>query len=167
MTETLMDSESPHDNWHWRETPLTSGRAVIFDIDGVLADAAGRQHYLDWGDWRSFFDAVGDDPIIEEIERLLELLDSSLAVILVTGRPRRVQAPTVAWLEHYKLRWDLLIMREYGDYSGVDRFKRETLHQLLTDGFDVRLALDDDPKNHAMYVSEGVPCIYIHSGYYL
>ena len=28
-------------------------------------------------------------------------------------------------------------------------------------------ALDDDPKNHAMYVREGVPCIYIHSGYYL
>jgi phosphoglycolate phosphatase-like HAD superfamily hydrolase len=162
-----MKPESPHDNWHWRESPLTPGRAVIFDIDGVLADAAGRQHYLDWGDWRSFFDAVGNDPIIEEIERLLELLDSSLAVILVTGRPRRVQAPTVAWLEHYKLRWDLLVMREYGDYSGVDRFKRETLHQLITDGFNVRLALDDDPKNHAMYVSEGVPCIYIHSGYYL
>jgi len=162
-----MTPESPHENWHWRETPLTPGRAVIFDIDGVLADAAGRQHYLDWGDWRSFFDAVGDDPIIEEIERLLELLDSTLAVILVTGRPRRVQAPTVAWLEHYKLRWDLLVMREYGDYSGVDRFKRETLHHLITDGFDVRLALDDDPKNHAMYVSEGVPCIYIHSGYYL
>jgi hypothetical protein len=166
-TKALMTPESPHENWHWRETPLTPGSAVIFDIDGVLADAAGRQHYLDWGDWRSFFDAVGDDPIIEEIERLLELLDSSIAVILVTGRPRRVQAPTVAWLEHYKLRWDLLIMREYGDYSGVDRFKRETLHQLFIDGFDVRLALDDDPKNHAMYVSEGVPCIYIHSGYYL
>ncbi len=38
---------------------------------------------------------------------------------------------------------------------------------LVKEGFDIRLALDDDPKNHAMYVSEGVPCIYIHSGYYL
>jgi HAD superfamily, subfamily IIIB (Acid phosphatase) len=139
---------------------------VIFDIDGVLADAAGRQHYLDWGDWKSFFDAVGDDPIIEEIERLLELLDRTLTVILVTGRPRRVQSPTIAWLERYAIRWDLLIMRERGDYSDVDHFKRETLHQLFAVGYDVRLALDDDPKNHAMYVSEGVPCIYIHSGYY-
>jgi hypothetical protein len=110
---------------------------------------------------------VGDDPTIEEIERLLELLDESLLVILVTGRPRRVQPHTVAWLERYKIRWDLLIMRDYGDYSGVDRFKREVLHELLSAGFDIRLALDDDPKNHAMYVSEGVPCIYIHSGYYL
>ncbi len=162
-----MSGTVEHANWRWRDVPLAPGRAVIFDIDGVLADAAGRQHYLDWGDWKSFFDAVSDDPIIEEIERLLELLDPSLAIILVTGRPRRVQPHTVAWLERYKLRWDLLIMREHGDYSGVDRFKRETLEQLEAAGFDVRLALDDDPKNHAMYVSEGVPCIYIHSGYYL
>jgi phosphoglycolate phosphatase-like HAD superfamily hydrolase len=155
------------DNWRWREGSLTPGTAVIFDIDGVLADAAGRQHYLDWGDWQRFFDACGDDPIIEEIERLLELLDQSLTIILLTGRPRRVQPHTVAWLERYGLRWDLLIMREYGDYSGVDRFKRGVLRDLVTKGFDIRLALDDDPKNHAMYVSEGVPCIYIHSGYYL
>ena len=95
---------APHkndDNWHWREGSVTPGAAVIFDIDGVLADAAGRQHYLDWGDWHSFFDACGDDPIIEEIERLLELLDQSLSIILLTGRPRRVQPHTVAWLERY------------------------------------------------------------------
>jgi pyridoxine 5'-phosphate synthase PdxJ len=58
-------------------------------------------------------------------------------------------------------------MREYGDYSGGDEFKRESLRELRAEGFDIQLALDDDPKNHAMYVSEGVPCIYIHSGYYL
>jgi len=31
----------------------------------------------------------------------------------------------------------------------------------------VRLAFEDDPANHAMYVDEGVDCLYIHSGYYL
>jgi phosphoglycolate phosphatase-like HAD superfamily hydrolase len=162
-----MTATNEHENWHWRDDAHDPARAVIFDIDGVLADAAGRQHYLDWGDWRSFFDACGDDPVIDEIERLLELLDSSLLIILLTGRPRRVQPHTRAWLERYSIRWDLLIMREYGDYSGVDEFKRESLRHLRAAGFDIQLALDDDPKNHAMYVSEGVPCIYIHSGYYL
>ena len=33
-------------------------------------------------------------------------------------------------------------------------------------GFDLRLAFEDDPSNHAMYVAEGIPCVYIHSGYY-
>ena len=50
-------------------------------------------------------------------------------------------------------------------YEKAIQFTR--LRDLVKEGFDIRLALDDDPKNHAMYVSEGVPCIYIHSGYYL
>ena len=103
----------------------------------MLADAAGRQHYLDWGDWRSFFDACGDDPVIDEIERLLELLDPSLFIVLLTGRPRRVQPHTLAWLERYGIRWDLLIMREFGDYSGVDEFKRESLRELRAGGFSI------------------------------
>ena len=166
MFPVSMREGSP-ENWHWRTTEIARGPAVIFDIDGVLADAAGRQHYLDYGDWRSFFEACGDDPVIEEIERLLELLDSTLTIILLTGRPRRVAPHTLGWLERYGLRWDVLIMREFGDYSGVDYFKRSVVHELRETGFDLRLALDDDPKNHAMYVREGVPCIYIHSGYYL
>jgi hypothetical protein len=154
------------DNWHWRDDTLVPGPAVIFDIDGVLADAAGRQHYLENGDWRSFFDACGDDPVIEEIQRLLQLLDSTLAIVLVTGRPLRVQPATLAWLERYEIRWDVLVMRDVGDYSGADDYKWGVVHDLIAVGFDLRLALDDDPRNHAMYVGEGVPCIYIHSGYY-
>ena len=131
-----MKSDYTRENWRWRDEPRAPGPAVIFDIDGVLADAAGRQHFLDWGDWRSFFDACGDDPTIEEIERLLELLDASLTVVLLTGRPRRVQPHTLAWLERYGLRWDLLIMRERGDYSGVDEFKRAVVRDLAAAGFD-------------------------------
>jgi len=40
------------------------------------------------------------------------------------------------------------------------------VQDLRTYGFDLRLAFEDDPSNHAMYVAAGVPCVYIHSGYY-
>lgn len=155
-------------NWLFRAEGLDPQTAVVFDIDGVLSDAVGRQHFLEAGrrDWNAFFEACGDDPVIDEIVRLLELLDSSLQVILLTGRPLRVRPQTVAWLERYGLRWDLLIMREWGDYSHVTSFKRNTVDELRTFGFDIRLALEDDPQNHAMYVEEGIPCVYIHSGYY-
>jgi hypothetical protein len=158
-------------NWVWREgddAPHPRGPAVIFDIDGVLSDAAGRQHFLERGrrDWSAFFEACGDDPVIEEIARLLELLDPSLAVILLTGRPHRVQPQTLAWLARYGLRWDLLVMRSRGDYAQVTEFKQSVVEDLRVQGFDLRLAFEDDPSNHAMYVAAGVPCVYIHSGYY-
>ena len=156
-----------HEHWYWRDAPTPPARAVIFDIDGVLSDASGRQHHIEAGDWKAFFEACGGDPVIAESRRLLELLDDSLVIILVTGRPRRVQAHTVEWLTRHGLRWDLLITRDHGDYSGVDEFKRGVLHELQEHGFEIRLALEDDPKNHAMYIAEGIPCVYIHSGYYL
>jgi beta-phosphoglucomutase-like phosphatase (HAD superfamily) len=156
-----------NEHWYWRDAPKAPGRAVIFDIDGVLSDASGRQHHIESGDWKAFFEACGEDPVIAESQRLLDLLDADLVVILVTGRPRRVQSHTVEWLTRHGLRWDLLVTRDHGDYSGVDAFKRGVLHELGECGYDIRLALEDDPKNHAMYVAEGIPCVYIHSGYYL
>ncbi len=163
-----MRSDTERTNCTWRQAEDLGGPAVVFDIDGVLSDAAGRQHFLDRGrrDWTAFFEACGDDPVIEEIACLLELLDPSLHVILLTGRPSRVQPQTLAWLQRYGLRWDLLVMRSRGDYAQVTEFKASVVEELRSHGFDLRLAFEDDPSNHAMYVAAGVPCVYIHSGYY-
>src|SRR6185437_7839831 len=119
-------------NWRWRADPIAPGPAVVFDIDGVLSDAAGRQHFLESGrrDWGAFFDAVGEDRVVEEIARLVQLLDPKLHVVLLTGRPVRVQPQTLAWLEHYGLRWDLLVMRDRGDYAQVTMFKYGVVEDL-------------------------------------
>lgn len=155
-------------NWTWRDGPAPAGPAVIFDIDGVLSDAVSRQHFIERGrrDWHAFFDACGDDPLIEEVACLVGLLDAGLAVVLLTGRPVRVEPQTLAWLARYGLRWDLLIMRDFGDYSAAREFKRETVHELRAYGFELRLAFEDDRRNLEMFRSEGIPCVYIHSGYY-
>ena len=142
---------------------------MVVDIDGVLSNADTRQHFLDdkrRRNWRAFFDACGEDTLIEEVGRLLQLLDPGLVVVLLTGRPLRVQPLTVEWLERYGVRWDLLIMRTSGDYSAAREFKRETVRYLKDRGFDLQLALEDDPRNREMFHDEGLPCIYIHSGYY-
>ncbi|MGH9279265.1 MAG: hypothetical protein ACRD12_14310 [Acidimicrobiales bacterium] len=141
----------------------------MFDLDGVLSDARARQHFLEGPgrkDWKGFFDAAGDDLLIEEVARLLELLDSGILIVLLTGRPIRVRQLTVDWLERHGLRWDLLVMRPAGAYSAALEFKRQTVAELHKLGFDLRLAFEDDARNQAMFHEEGVPCIYIHSGYY-
>jgi hypothetical protein len=156
------------DNWRWRDGAVTPGPAVVFDMDGVLSDATSRQHFIErpWRDWEAFFEACGDDPLIDEVARLLDVIEVDCRVVLLTARPIRVQANTLGWLRRYELRWDLLIMREFGDYGASREFKRNSVDELRGYGFDLRLAFEDDRRNVDMFHSEGVPCIYIHSGYY-
>jgi len=141
---------------------------VVFDLDGVLSDAVSRQHFLEGRrrDWDAFFEACGEDPLIDEVATLLHLLDPSVAIVLLTARPLRVQPQTLAWLERYRLRWDLLVMRDFGDYQEARNFKRRSVAELRAYGFDLQLAFEDDRRNLEMFRAEGIPCVYIHSGYY-
>lgn len=164
-----MPTWDPHfDNWLWRDEPRDAGPSIVFDMDGVLSDASRRQHYIEYPfpDWEAFFHACGDDELIAEVARLLDVIDDDHRIVLLTARPIRVQPQTLAWLERYDLRWDVLIMREYGDYMAARVFKQRTVKELRARDFDLRLAFEDDPRNVQMFHSQGVPCIYIHSGYY-
>jgi phosphoglycolate phosphatase-like HAD superfamily hydrolase len=161
--------EAP-DNWTWRDGPTTGRVAAVFDLDGVLSDAAGRQHYLDAStgkrDWRAFFAASGEDPLIEELNRLLSLLDSELFIVLLTARPVTVRPQTLAWLARYDVRWDLLVMRPDREYQPALDFKQAMVARLRQAGLELRIAFEDDRRNVAMFRAAGVPCVYIHSGYY-
>jgi hypothetical protein len=97
---------------------------------------------------------------------LLDLLDPDLRIVLLTARPERVHHLTEAWLRRYRIRWDLLLMRPWGDYEMARDFKQASVWDLRNYGFELRLAIEDDRRNVAMFRSEGVPCIYFHSGYY-
>jgi hypothetical protein len=158
----------PPGHWTWRDGSVPPGRAAVVDLDGVLSDAASRQHYLEAPvqDWRSFFDACADDPVIEEVRVLLDLLDPALRIVLLTARPGRVHHLTEAWLRRYRIRWDLLVMRSAGAYELSREFKQAAVGDLRRYGFDLRLAIEDDRRNVAMFRAEGVPCLYVHSGYY-
>mgnify|MGYP003503505512 CR=1 FL=1 len=161
-------SDAAPGNWEWRAGLVGPGAAVVFDMDGVLSDASRRQHYLEAPrrDWEAFFAACGEDEPVAEVARLLEVLDSSLRIVLLTARPDHVQPQTLGWLERYGLRWDLLVMRPGDDRSSSRDFKQRVVVQLRHYGFDLRLAFEDDRRNVAMFHREGVPCVYIHSGYY-
>lgn len=141
----------------------------MFDIDGVLADASARQHHLTGPgrrDWQAFFRAAGSDVVIEELARLAELIDPVYTLVLLTARPTTILDLTVGWLTEHGVRWDLLVMRPEADYRSSPDAKRMAVHELRAHGFDLLLAVDDDRRNVDMFHAEGIPCIYIHSGYY-
>ena len=166
MSASGAHESAPH--WTWRSEPLGPGPVVVVDIDGVLSDAVSRQHYLEGPnrDWRAFFDACGEDPLIEEVKVLLDHLDPALGIVLLTARPMRVHPATEAWLRRYGIRWDLLVMRPSEATELARDFKRDVVGALRGVGLELELAIEDDRRNVEMFRGEGVPCIYFHSGYY-
>ena len=154
------------DTFRWRDGPVTPGPAVVVDLDGTLSDAAVRQHFLDRRpqDWPGFFRACGDDPVLTHTARLIECLDPKLLVVVLTARPVWVREATIAWLERFEIRWDLLLMREEGDFRSSPDAKRDAVRALVGVGFELRLAIDDDARNVAMFESEGVPCLHVAGG---
>jgi len=153
--------------WTWN-SGHQRGAAVIFDLDGVLSDAASRQHFLERPrpDWEAFFAASSEDPLVDEVAALLGLLSPGLAIVLLTARPARIRRQTMDWLSRHQLRWDLLVMRRDGDYRPARRFKQEAVRDIRERGFDLKLCLEDDLRNVEMFRAEGVTCLYVHSGYY-
>src|ERR1700678_2117016 len=153
--------------WTWHAGSKV-GDAVIFDLDGVLANAESRQHYIKRPrpDWEAFFAASGEDPPVDEVAALLSLLTPALAIVLLTARPARIGPMTVDWLGRHALRWDLLVMRRDGDYRPARHFKQEALRDIRSHGLDLKLCFEDDLRNVEMFRAEGVPSLYVHSGYY-
>lgn len=155
-------------HWKWKAEPLTPGAAAIFDLDGVLADALGRQHFLDRRirDWDGFFEAAGTDTLLHDSAHLLRILGQSHQLVVLTARPLYIRPTTLDWLEKHDLPWDLLVMRPDRDRSPSRQYKQDAIHHLRSVGFDPKISFEDDIRNVEMLRAENIPCVYIHSGYY-
>ena len=161
-----MVNEPSH--WFWNGATKQSTDCVIVDIDGELANASKRQHHLDppWRDWHAFFADCIDDESFEETVTLIDLLDPTLAVILLTSRPMWVQRPNLKWLAKFDILISILIMRHIGDFQASPGFKKDETKRLSARGFVPRLAIEDDMRNVRMYRSIEVPTIFLESGYH-
>ena len=129
----------------------------------------GRQHYLDrpFRDWEAFFQACGDDDLIAEVARLLEVLDPDLRVAAAHRppaagpRPDPGLAPALRPALGSARDARLGRLRLVARASSAGRWGSSATY-----GFELRLAFEDDRRNVDMFHAEGVPCVYIHSGYY-
>lgn len=147
------------------------GPVLVVDVDGVLSDASGRQHLLDGvpRQWEAFFEASVDDSPVSEGVGLIRALatgDRYRTTVLLTARPARLADITMAWMDRHDVAWDLLVMRVDDDQRSSPDVKREAVVELRATGHEPTLAVDDDPRNAEMYRSEGIPVVYVHSGYY-
>jgi predicted kinase len=151
--------------------------AIIFDIDGTLADVNHRRHHVQGGkrNWDTFFKEMVNDPPISDVCMLANLISNHPLVtsgqtklFLLSGRPDNYRSETEKWLNKYVTAYfeeaEALMMRLAGDYRPDTEVKREMLNRLRDDGYNVRLVVDDRPSVIEMWKSEGITVLAHDSG---
>ena len=159
------------DNWRWRAGPVRAGPGCRRSTWTACSPTPSRrQHYLERPvrDWEAFFEACGDDDLIDEVARLLEVLDPDLRVAPAHRPPAAGPATRpLAWLAALRAPLGPARHARLGRLRLVPELQAAARWgSSASYGFELRLAFEDDRRNVDMFHAEGVPCVYIHSGYY-
>lgn len=152
----------------------------IFDLDGTLANADHRLHFIngETKDWRAFFAAcVDDSPIPEMVTTFKTLQKAGAECWIWTGRSDQVMRETDKWLETY-VGFDVhpflnrfmgaperFLMRKAGDHRPDHVLKAEWLAQLEPPEY-ARLTgvFEDRSRVVAMWREAGVSCFQVAPG---
>lgn len=141
-------------------------KAVIFDIDGTIADPSHRLFHLDGEkDWKAFHDAMDQDAPVEGVIRLARILKAAAeqglgidAVLVVTARhdDPRYETMTREWLALHDMPCDRLYMRRLDDTRSDAIVKAEILERIIEDGYEPILVVDDRDQVVKMWRSYGI-----------
>lgn len=142
---------------------------VLCDIDGTIADCSHRLHFVngDTKDWKSFFEAMGDDgPRIEVIDELMEYKSKGHEIIFVTARPEDYRKMTEAWIERAFNGYtphQTIIMRRSGDKRVDTEVKQDMLTHYFAK-YSIAVVFDDRPSVIRMWRENGLEVIDVGKG---
>lgn len=128
---------------------------IIVDMDGTLAfNLSGR----------SFFDDIDmikyDTPLLATVSILRAMkMTGTCNIFIITGRSEKSREATEVWLTENNIPFDKVFMREEGDYSHSQDFKKKTYEDNIKNNYNVLFVLDDDTKCMKMYQDQGLICM--------
>ncbi|HEX9935989.1 MAG TPA: HAD family acid phosphatase [Longimicrobium sp.] len=145
-------------------------KAVIWDLDGTLSDDRARAHFVEVEkgkkrDWKSYFDAIGEDPpIAASMEVLRAMHAAGNRVVFLTGRPDHTRRTTERWLKANGLtEYDRLVMRPPRDFRPSGAFKVDEVAKLRRE-FELVCAFEDRIDVADALRDAGVPVFLYGAG---
>lgn len=154
-------------------------QAIIFDIDGTLADNKHRVHWLEGEkkDWDKFYSEMDKDdpnePVVFICKAVLDYIYRSsttdnLQLLIFTGRPDRYEAKTREWLNKV-LGWQYylisgLFMRKEGDHRPDYQVKQEMLEKIKAEGYEVLFVIEDRKQVVDMWRANEITCLQCVEG---
>ena len=161
---------------------MNKPKAVIFDLDGTLANIDHRLHHFKGEgatDWDAFFAGIPEDKVNKWCHELILIVgrnnsdglymggsDFTVRVLLVTCRPERVRGLTTAWLKGKWIKYSELLCREEGDRRPDYLVKEEILHEQILPRYEVLFAVDDRQSVVDMWRRNGITCLQCAKGDY-
>ena len=143
---------------------------VIFDIDGTLANVEHRIHWVRSKpkNWPAFNRGMVRDTPNQDICDLLRMFHAAGTTILIaSGRSEDDREVTerrlrdVAGLDEL---WARLYMRPSKDHRSDDIIKGEILDQMIQEGFNPTMAIDDRDQVVAMLRARGLRVLQVAEG---
>lgn len=133
--------------------------AVIVDVDDTLCDISEIRHlYAVPDDFHTFTAASRHCPPRPDVLDWCQAQfhEAGCALLVVTGRSEQFRDITADWLdEHLAVPYAGLWMRPHGNYESNAAVKRD-IHAELSQSFDIRAAIDDDPTIVELWSALGI-----------
>lgn len=126
--------------------------AVIFDLDGTLADPHKHKQKHKKRDKNWAEEARTAPAIRKNVKRLRKQEKKGEDIIIMTARSAHYKGETKEWLKHHDIKPKELIMRPKGTAGISDKkVKKELLEKKILPKYEVKKAYDDRKKNIKMF----------------
>ena len=141
-------------------------KVVVFDIDGTLANADHRMHWVSSKpkNWAACDAAIPQDTVHTDIAWILDFLPLDTRIILCTGRSEKVREVTEAWLRSNDIEYNALYMRPTGDFRKDYIVKVELLQQIINDYGKPYLWFDDRQQVVDAIRAQGIRVLQVAPG---
>lgn len=152
---------------------------VVFDLDGTLADNSRREHIAHraaaaakHGEptgaiWDEFHEHIPDDHPVQAVADVLVALamHPGHTIEIWTARPAKYKHLTVEWMKKHGLPWDVLLMREDGDWRKAYILKLEWFLKRVP-AARPKLVFEDHPETTRLLRAAGAVVAQVNEGYH-
>lgn len=133
---------------------------IVCDLDGTLADAMHRVHYVRGEgkkNWKKFFEEIPNDTVNEWCKAILDNMHHKYNIIYATGRSADCMENTLLWLGKHKLLYDNfeIFSRLHNDYRKDNIVKEIILEFEIKTRCGILFVVDDRPAVCRMWRKHG------------
>jgi HAD superfamily, subfamily IIIB (Acid phosphatase) len=142
--------------------------AIIFDIDGTIANIMHRVHHVkgEKKNFDKFYDDIESDLLNEWAKAIISPLKEDYTIILCTGRMEQYRKRTNDWLTKHGIWYDFMLMRKDGDHRQDSIIKEELYKEGIEPHYKVAFVVDDRQQVVDMWRKLGLTCLQCAHGKY-